>query len=174
MGYDIGLSIAGQDDDHGDGLPPRQLTDGQEAAWRRIVARARREIGAAEEGRYPTHLELWLYDPAMQLWYAGDSASIEIPYRYAATAAGAQAALAAAYALARIVAAETGMRGVDHEVGGAIRDDDLPRAVARYRGVGEHVRALVAGEAPQADPAGLAAQADPAGEAPQADPPADS
>lgn len=102
-------------------------------------------IGPADDGRYPTHLELWLHDPAVQLCYAGDSASIEIPHRYTATAASAHAAVATAYALARIVEAETGMRGLDDEVSQAIQEFDLPKAVARHRGVGQHVRDLVAG-----------------------------
>ncbi|WP_406077793.1 hypothetical protein [Micromonospora sp. NBC_00858] len=53
--------------------------------------------------------------------------------------------MARAYALARIVFAETGMQAVDHEVGQAVHDDGLPRAVARYRGVGQHVGGLVEG-----------------------------
>ncbi|PWU46259.1 hypothetical protein DLE60_16605 [Micromonospora globispora] len=151
MGYEIGFLVPGQDDDRlGDELPPLQLTDKQEAAWRRIVSRARQEIGAAEEDRYPTHLELWLKDPAMQLWYEGNSASIELPYWYTATAASAHGAIATAYALARIVEAETGMPAVDYEVDQAVQDDGLSRAVARYRGVGQHVRALVEGGVPQA------------------------
>ncbi|MCO1598224.1 hypothetical protein M8C17_24035 [Micromonospora sp. RHAY321] len=149
MGYDIGFLMPGQDDDRlSDELPLLQLTNEQEAAWRRIVARAQQEIGAAGEDRYPTHLELWLQNPAMQLCYAGNSASIEIPYRYTATAASAHAAIATAYALARIVEAETGMRGLDYEVNQAIQDNDLPRAVARYRGIGQHVRDLVTGQGP--------------------------
>ncbi|MGA4730673.1 hypothetical protein ACPB67_24925 [Micromonospora taraxaci] len=82
MGYDISFFMPGHDDE---GLSDElllHLTNEQEAAWRRIVARAEQEIGPADEGRYPTHLELWLHEPAMQLCYAGNSASIEIPYRY--------------------------------------------------------------------------------------------
>jgi hypothetical protein len=154
MGYDISFLTPGHDDD---GLSDElllHLTNDQEAAWRRIVARAQQEIGPADEGRYPTHLELWLHEPAMQLCYAGDSASIEIPYRYTATAAGAHAAVATAYALARIVEAETGMRGLDDEVSQAIQEYDLRKAVARYRGVGQHVRDLVAGQGPDDRSAG--------------------
>ncbi|WBB69160.1 hypothetical protein [Micromonospora sp. WMMD812] len=81
MGYEIGFLVSGRDDDGlVDELPSLQLTDKQEAAWRRIVSRTRQEIGAAEVDRYRTHLELWLREPAMQLWYEGDSASIEVPY----------------------------------------------------------------------------------------------
>lgn len=152
MGYEIGFLRPGQNDDRsGEDPQPLHLTGKQEAAWRRIVSRARREIGAAEEDRYPTHRELWLKDPAMQLWYEGDSASIELPYRYTATAAAAQVAISTAYARARIVEAETGMPAVDHEVDQAVQDDGLSRAVARYRGVGQHVRALVEGEASHAE-----------------------
>ncbi|MGW5576135.1 hypothetical protein [Micromonospora chokoriensis] len=116
MGYDISFFMPGHDDDGlGDELL-LHLTNDQEAAWRRIVARAEQEIGPADEGRYPTHLELWLHDPAMQLCYAGTFASIEIPYRYTATAASAHAAVDTAYALARIVEVETGMCGLDDEV----------------------------------------------------------
>jgi hypothetical protein len=150
MGYEIGFLAPGQDDgDLADERLPLQLTDGQETAWQRIVSRTRQEICVAEESRYPTHLELWLKDPAMQLWYEGASASIEVPYWYTATAAGAQSAIATAYALARIVEDETGMPGVDHEVDQRVQQDGVPQATAQYRGVGQHVRALVEGRAPQ-------------------------
>ncbi|MGW3890810.1 hypothetical protein ACWD69_19145 [Micromonospora chokoriensis] len=148
MGYDISFFTPGREDDRLNDELLLHLTNEQEAAWRRIVARAQQQIGPTDEGRYPTHLELWLHDPAMQLCYAGNSASIEIPYRYTASVASAHAAVATAYALARIVEAETGMRGLDDEVSQAIQEYDLPKAVARYRGVGQNVRDLVAGQDP--------------------------
>lgn len=152
VGYDIGFLSPSQGDEEDASAErlPLQLTDEQQSAWRRIVSRARDEIGTAREDQYPTHLELRLDNPAMQLWYTGKSISIEVPYWYTTTAASAHHAIATAYALARIVEAETGMRGVDYEVNQAVRNDGLPRAVARYRRVGQHVRALAEGKAPQA------------------------
>lgn len=144
MTYDISLFAPGREGDRpSDELPPLQVTDDQLAAWRRIVARVQEEVGTATEDRYPTHLELWLHDPVMQLCYEGSSASVEVPYRYTMTPASAHTAIATAYALARIVADETGMRGHDYEVNQPIQTADLSRAVARYRGVGHRVRALV-------------------------------
>ena len=121
-----------------------QLTADRAAAWARIVALVRGEFAVEQVERYPTHLELWLEHPSVQLWFTGDDASIELPYWYTADPADAEAAVTALYRLALLVAAETGGSAVDHELGLPVDLGNVAAAVDRYCGVGEDVRELAA------------------------------
>jgi len=70
-------------------------------AWNRLIQPISREVGSVTTEEYPYSLTLWRDGSAgrLQLDYAGDSANIEIPYRYS----GQQALpiMAEAYQIAR-------------------------------------------------------------------------
>lgn len=117
------------------GLAPLALDGTGRAAWERVVARVTGELGPVDVEEYPTHLELWRHGPAgtFQVCFYGDSADLEIPYRYA----GASAApiMAEAYRAAIIVAEETGMAAHDAEVDQPVTLTGVARAAARLGGV---------------------------------------
>lgn len=138
MGYDIDLTSKQLPEVENDAvageLPPLRLTEEQGRAWDRIVERVRSEIGAVEAGRYPTHLELWLKNPAMHLWYNGRFATIEVPYWHAESSRSAQLAIGTAYALAGIVEAEAVLAGVDPQIKRPVHVAHVRQAAAYYRG----------------------------------------
>ncbi|GAA0362869.1 hypothetical protein [Streptomyces blastmyceticus] len=116
-------------------LEPMNLTGDQRAVWDRLIQRISREVGPVTTEEYPYSLTLWRDGPAghLQLDYAGDSADIEIPYRYP----GRQALpiMAEAYRIARMVEEESGLEGYDYEVDQPVRTGDINTAAARLGGI---------------------------------------
>lgn len=134
-----------------DELPPLQLTPEQDAWWQRFMARVQADIGPIDadpeqlhtyRGGAQNHLEFWLQQPAMQVWYTGDFVAIEMPYWYTATADQAMAAMRVLCKLASLVQDETGMQAFDPQIDQPFTVDHLEEAAARYRWFGEHVRAV--------------------------------
>ena len=118
-------------------LPQLRLTDGQRAEWRRILDRVSREIGAVESEEYLYSLTLETVGPPgrVQLDYCGDTAGIEVAYRYSGPAASEVMELA--YRIARIVEEESGLTGHDFEVDQPTRTGDPVKAAARLSGVSD-------------------------------------
>lgn len=116
-------------------LKSMSLTRDQRAVWDRLIQRISREVGPVTTEEYSYSLTLWRDGPAgrLQLDYAGDSANIEIPYRYS----GQQALLitAEAYQIARMVEEESGLEGYDYEVDQPVRTGDSDVAAVKLGGV---------------------------------------
>nr|WP_223245032.1 hypothetical protein [Streptomyces sp. CBMA156] len=114
---------------------PMNLTGDQRAVWDRLTQRISREVGPITSEEYLYSLTLWRDGPAgyLQLDYAGDSASVEIPYRYPGQAA--LPIMAEAYRIARMVEEECGLEGYDAEVDQPIRTGDVDTAAARLGGI---------------------------------------
>ncbi|MGW2598447.1 hypothetical protein [Streptomyces klenkii] len=117
------------------GLKPMSLTSDQRAVWDRLIQRISQEVGAVTTEEYPYSLTLWRDGPAghLQLDYAGDSADIQIPYRYP----GRQALpiMAEAYQIARILAEESGLEGYDYEAAQPVRTGDIDVAATKLGGI---------------------------------------
>ncbi|WP_042374527.1 hypothetical protein [Streptacidiphilus neutrinimicus] len=114
---------------------PMNLTGDQRAVWDRLTQRISREVGPITSEEYLYSLTLWRDGPAghLQLDYAGDSASIEISYRYPGQAA--LPIMAEAYRIARMVEEECGLEGYDAEVDQSIRTGEVDVAAAKLGGV---------------------------------------
>ncbi|MER5638014.1 hypothetical protein ABT095_13775 [Kitasatospora sp. NPDC002227] len=114
---------------------PIDLTDGQVKAWERLSERVAREVGPIESEVYPYSLTLHCYPGVgrIQVDYAGDSASVEITYRYSGEAA--RAIMREVYRIGRMIEEECGLEGADGEVGQTVRDGDPEVAAARLAGV---------------------------------------
>ncbi|MFD9791513.1 hypothetical protein ACFWXK_11255 [Streptomyces sp. NPDC059070] len=114
---------------------PVNLTGDQRAAWDRLTRQVAREVGPITSEEYLYSLTLWRDGPAghLQLDFAGDSASIEIPYRYSGQ--DALPIMAEAYSLARIIEDEAGLEGYDLEVDQPTRTGDVHVAAAKLGGV---------------------------------------
>ncbi|MEU1487189.1 hypothetical protein [Streptomyces sp. NPDC005752] len=116
-------------------LKPMSLTRDQRAAWDRLIQRMSREVGPVTTEKYPYSLTLWRDGPAghLQLDYAGDSANIEIPYRYP----GQQALpiMAEAYQIARMIEEESGLEGYDYEADQPVRTGDSDVAAVKLGGI---------------------------------------
>jgi len=110
---------------------PMKLTGDQRAAWDRLTQRVSQEVGPIRSDEYLHGLTLWRDGPAghLQLDYAGDSASIEIPCRYPDQAA--LPIMDEAYRIARIVEEESGLEGYDAEVEQSVRTGDVDTAAAK-------------------------------------------
>ncbi|MEU6343717.1 hypothetical protein ABZ883_22570 [Streptomyces sp. NPDC046977] len=121
-------------------LPQLRLSDNQEAEWERIVERVSREAGPVTSERYLYCLTLQTVGSPgrVQLDYSGDTAGIEVAYRYSGPAASAVMDLA--YRIARIVEEESGLTGYDFEVDQPVRTGDPARAAAKLSGVSEWAR----------------------------------
>ncbi|MEU5161652.1 hypothetical protein AB0G74_18865 [Streptomyces sp. NPDC020875] len=121
---------------------PMNLTGELRAVWDELVERVSREVGPVTTEEFPYSLTLWRDGPAghLQLDYTGDTAGIEIPYRYP----GRQALpiMTEAYRIARIVEEVGGLEGYDHEVGQPVRTGDVDRAAARLGGVADWAQTL--------------------------------
>jgi hypothetical protein len=115
-------------------LVPMRLTTAQRAAWERILQRVTAEIGPVTSQEYLYSLTLWRDGPAghLQLDYAGESADIEIPYRYPGKAALPIAA--EAYRIAHIVEEATGLEGFDGQTEQPTAIGDIETAAAKLGG----------------------------------------
>jgi hypothetical protein len=100
------------------------LTDGQRAAWDRVVTRVRATLGPVGVSRLPEHLEIT--QGALTLTYTGDSAVVAVPFGLG------DDPIPALYAAGRIVAEETGLAGTDPQTGLSVADGDIERATAEY------------------------------------------
>ncbi|MCG7524778.1 hypothetical protein MHW47_10050 [Streptomyces sp. OfavH-34-F] len=116
-------------------LKPMSLTRDQRAAWDRLIQRMSREVGPVTTEEYPYSLTLWRDGPAghLQLDYAGDSANIEIPYRYPGQQA--RPIMAEAYQIARMIEEESGLEGYDYEVDQPVRTGDSDVAAVKLGGI---------------------------------------
>ncbi|MEW1549318.1 hypothetical protein [Streptomyces tsukubensis] len=117
------------------GLPLLRLTDTQRNEWDRILGRVSREIGSVESEEYLYSLTLETLGPPgrVQLDYCGDTAHIEVAYRYSGPAA--LEVMELAYRIARIVEDESGLTGHDFEVGQPTRTGAPDKAATRLSGV---------------------------------------
>lgn len=116
-------------------LKPMDLTGEQRADWDRLIRRISRKVGPVTTEEFPYSLTLWRDGPAghLQLDYDGDSAGIDIPYRYPGS--GALPIMAEAYRIGRMVEEECGLEGYDYEVEQPVRTGDADVAAARLGGI---------------------------------------
>ncbi|MFF4189299.1 hypothetical protein ACFYZ9_39540 [Streptomyces sp. NPDC001691] len=123
------------------GLRPMSLTGEERGVWDRLVQRISREVGPVTTDEYLYSLTLWRDGAAghLQLDDAGDSAGIEIPYRYP----GQQAlpVMAEAYRIVRMVEKESSLEGYDFEVDQPGRAGDVAAAAARLGGIARWAQA---------------------------------
>ncbi|MFE2729032.1 hypothetical protein [Kitasatospora sp. NPDC059327] len=119
---------------------PMNLTGDQRAAWDRLTRRVALEVGPITSEEYLYDLTLCRDGPAgrLQVDFAGDSASIEIPYRYPGQAA--LPIMAEAYRMARIIEDESGLEGYDPEVDQPTRTGDVDTAAAKLGGISTWAR----------------------------------
>ncbi|ANW18900.1 hypothetical protein [Streptomyces clavuligerus] len=125
-------------------LEPLRLSGQERDAWERVLLRVGREIAPVEPEEFPYSLGFWYQGPlgTVHCSYYGDSADIEVPYRYAG--AEALAVMELAYRVAHVIEEECGLTGHDFEVDQPTRTGDPARAAARLGGVGGLVRREVA------------------------------
>ncbi|MEU0759134.1 hypothetical protein ABZ351_05535 [Streptomyces microflavus] len=118
-------------------LPLLRLTDGQRAAWDRILDRVSGEIGAVESVEYLYSLMFETVGPPgrVQFDYCGDTAVVEVAYHH--SGAGASAVMELAYRIARIAEEESGLTGYDFEVDQPVRTGDPAKAAARLGAVSD-------------------------------------
>ncbi|XVS65813.1 hypothetical protein ACQPYE_07095 [Actinosynnema sp. CA-299493] len=113
---------------------PMTLTDDHRAVWDRITRRVSEEAGQVviEEFRYS--LNLCWDGPAgrLMLDYDGESAAIDIAYRYPGPAA--PPIMTRAYRVARVVEEESGLEGYDAVVGQPVATGDVDVAAAALGG----------------------------------------
>ncbi|MEV8448762.1 hypothetical protein [Streptomyces parvus] len=116
-------------------LKPINLTDEDRAGWDRLVQRIRREAGPVTTEEFPYSLTLWRDGPSghFQLDYDGNSATIDIPYRYPGSEAS--PIMSEAYRIGRMVEEECGLEGYDGEVEQPVRTGDIEVAASRLGGV---------------------------------------
>ncbi|WP_405444179.1 hypothetical protein [Streptomyces niveus] len=114
---------------------PMRLTAAQRAAWERILQRVTAEVGPVTSQEYLYSLTLWRDGPAghLQLDYIGDSADIEIPYRYPGKAA--LPITVEAYRVARIGEEATGLEGFDGQTEQPTAVGDIETAAAKLGGI---------------------------------------
>ncbi|MFE0629248.1 hypothetical protein ACFW3D_20095 [Streptomyces sp. NPDC058864] len=114
---------------------PMRLTTAQRTTWERILQRVTAEVGPVTSQEYPYSLTLWRDGPAghLQLDYAGESADIEIPYRYPGEAA--LPIVEEAYRVARVVEEATGLEGFDGQTEQATAVGDVATAAAKLGGI---------------------------------------
>ncbi|GLY70318.1 hypothetical protein [Amycolatopsis taiwanensis] len=118
-------------------LPLLRLTDAQWNEWDRILRRVSRDIGTVESEEYLYSLTLDTVGPPgrVHLSYYGDTAHIEVTYRYSGPAA--LEVMELAYRIARIVEDESGLTGHDFEVDQPTRTGDPAKAAARLSRVSD-------------------------------------
>ncbi|MEU7046760.1 hypothetical protein AB0A77_37755 [Streptomyces varsoviensis] len=116
-------------------LPLLQLTDAQRNGWQRILGRVSRDVGPVESAEYLYSLTLETVGPPgrVQFDYCGDTAHIEVAYRYSGPTA--IEVMELAYRMARIVEDESGLTGHDFEVDQPTRTGDPAKAAVRLSGV---------------------------------------
>ncbi|MER7806376.1 hypothetical protein [Streptomyces sp900116325] len=116
-------------------LEPMNLTVEQRADWDRLLQRISQEVGPVTTEEFPYSLTLWRDGPAghLQLDYDGDSANIDIPYRYPDSEA--LPITAEAYRIGRMIEEECGLEGYDHEVEQPVRTGDIDVVAARLGGI---------------------------------------
>ncbi|MGW1278157.1 hypothetical protein ACWD4V_14550 [Streptomyces tsukubensis] len=118
-------------------LPLLRLTGTQRNEWERILRRVSRDIGPVESEEFPYSLTLETLGPPgrVQLDYCGDTAHIEVAYRYSGPAA--LEVMELAYRIAHIVEDESGLTGHDFEVGQPTRTGAPGKAATRLSGVSD-------------------------------------
>ncbi|MFD4000620.1 hypothetical protein [Streptomyces rubiginosohelvolus] len=116
-------------------LKPMNLTDEDRAGWDRLMQRISREVGPVTTEEFPYSLTLWRDGPGghLQLDYDGNSATIDIPYRYPGSEA--LPIMAEAYRIGRMVEEECGLEGYDYEVEQPVRTGDIEVAASRLGGL---------------------------------------
>ncbi|MEV0282360.1 hypothetical protein AB0I22_39200 [Streptomyces sp. NPDC050610] len=116
-------------------LPLLRLTGAQRNEWERILGRVSRDVGLVESEEYLYSLTLETVGPPgrVQLDYCGDTAHIEVAYRYSGPAASKVMELA--YRIARIVENESGLTGHDFEVGQPTRTGEPTKAAVRLSSI---------------------------------------
>ncbi|RPE36091.1 hypothetical protein [Kitasatospora cineracea] len=116
---------------------PHRLTERRRADWERLLRRVEAEVGPGEAEEYLTGVEFWRTGPhgVFQLCYGGETAGIEIAYRYPGETA--LPIMEEAYRIARLVEEELGLLGYDHEVDQPVRTGDPRRAAARLGGIAD-------------------------------------
>ncbi|MEU2869509.1 hypothetical protein ABZ769_09910 [Streptomyces olivoreticuli] len=116
-------------------LVPMDLTGEQRAVWDRIVRRISREVGPVTTGEFRYSLTLWRDGPVgrLQLNYDGNSASVQIPYRYSGEAA--LPIVEEAYRIARVVEQESGLVGHDFQTDRPVGDGAVEAAAADLGGI---------------------------------------
>ncbi|MEC3994116.1 hypothetical protein VSR01_11385 [Actinacidiphila sp. DG2A-62] len=114
---------------------PIVVTTDQRAVWERILQRVTAEVGPVTSQEYLYSLTLWRDGPAghLQVDYAGDSADIEIAYRYPGKAA--LPIIAEAYRVAHIIEETTGLEGYDGQTEQPIAVGDIEAAAAKLAGI---------------------------------------
>jgi len=123
-------------------LPPEvRLTDDQRARWERICDRVIELVGEADREEFPSHVDIASRDPYLRLEYAGDSASISIPYWYGGEKA--VSAVATAYAIGRIVEGETSLVGVDSQTAAGLALEHVDDAIQLYTGTRASARSAI-------------------------------
>ncbi len=122
--------------EHADDVPPPWTPGALErVTWRRVVSRLRTRFGDLAEIRHDTHLELSQAEPRWVLRYHAVGAELTIPYAYPGDRA--DAVVRRLYAVATVLAAETGLAGYDRQLGRPADPAALGAAVAHYRRVAE-------------------------------------
>ncbi|MER6910425.1 hypothetical protein ABT354_01930 [Streptomyces sp. NPDC000594] len=124
---------------------PLRLTDGERAGWDRLLDRVTREIGPVEPQEYPYSLSFWSDGPhgSVLFQYYGNTAAIEIPYRWSGPAA--LPVMELAYRIARLAEDECGLTGHDFEVDQPTRTGDPVRAATLFGGVTDWAHRHIAG-----------------------------
>ncbi|QQQ77652.1 hypothetical protein IOD16_03825 [Saccharothrix sp. 6-C] len=113
---------------------PVDLTDEHRAAWDRITRRVSADPGQVTCEEFPHGLNLRWTGPegTLLLDYDGESASIDIAYRYPGPAA--PPIMARAYRIARVVEEESGLEGYDGVLEQPVATGDVAAAAAALGG----------------------------------------
>lgn len=113
---------------------PMNLTADHRAAWDRITRRVSEDADRVELEEFRYSLNLCWYGPAgsLMLDYDGESASIDVAYRYPGPAA--LPIMAQAYQVARVVEQESGLEGYDAVVDQPVATGDVGKAAAALGG----------------------------------------
>lgn len=120
-------------------MDPSPLSDAQRAAWSRLVTRCKTILDGREleESTRYSSCELSDSSTGMQVAYYGREAAVTVPYWHGNDKA--QRVMTLVYEIARAVAEETGLVGVDQQLGQAITEVDQAAAVETLSSTTEQV-----------------------------------
>lgn len=112
---------------------PARWTPGpfERARWQRLVAGLRSRCGNLAEVHHDSHVEVHQSEPRWVLRYHALGADLAAPLGY--VGARADALVRRLYAVAAVVAAETGMVGSDRQLGEPTDVAGVSAAIMRYR-----------------------------------------